>query len=344
VEGESTNNAGADAAGAFGLTFLATNKAPQFGAIGYGRGDGMYGESESPGTQYNFGYGLFGRETQGVSTGDFNAGVLGQSNYGYGIVAESNGSPSINFNGSGRPVGLYAVANKNGNNPAYGVVAESNSVALVAEYRGSGGGQINIGDESYAIDSESGSGGLNFKFDYSGNETLTGSLTTSKGTYVRTAGRDGSQRIAYGARTATPQIEDVGEGTLTNGRGTVAIDAALANSIDMHRAYHVFLTPEGDSNGLYVSQKTPAGFVVREQHGGRANIAFEYRVVAKPIDENGERLAIAAPIERPANLSNAIGEQHAHAPESPQEMLRRQLGPQRYAKALSALRSSVSER
>jgi hypothetical protein len=344
VEGESTNNAGADAAGAFGLSYMATGKAPQFGAVGYGRGDGMYGESESPGTQYNFGYGLFGRETQGVSTGDFNVGVLGQSNYGYGVVAESNGTPGINENGSGRPVGLYAVANKNGGNPAYGIVAESNSTALSAQYRGSGGGQINIGDSSYAIDAEAGAAGLIFKFDYSGNETLIGSLTTSKATYVRTAGRDGTQRIAYGARTATPQIEDVGEGTLTNGRGSVAIDAALANSIDMHRAYHVFLTPEGDCKGLYVTQKSPGGFVVRELQGGRSNIAFEYRVVAKPIDENGERLAVAAPIERPASLVNAVGERHVPAPESPQDVLRRRLGPQAYAKEIAALRNRVTAR
>jgi hypothetical protein len=45
--------------------------------------------------------------------------------------------------------------------------------------------------------------------------------------------------------------------------------------------YHVFLTPNGDCKGLYVSQKSPTSFVVRELGGGTATIAFDYRIMAK---------------------------------------------------------------
>jgi hypothetical protein len=43
----------------------------------------------------------------------------------------------------------------------------------------------------------------------------------------------------------------------------------------------VFLTPNGDSEGLYVAGKTATGFEVREQGGGTSNISFDYRIVAK---------------------------------------------------------------
>jgi hypothetical protein len=115
--------------------------------------------------------------------------------------------------------------------------------------------------------------------------------------------------MAYGSRTASPEIEDVGEGELTNGRGDVALDPALADSIDMRRPYQVFVTPEGECNGLYVARKSPAGFVVREQQGGRSTLAFEYRIVGKPFDDDGARFAVPPPPPKLARLRQRIGTQ-----------------------------------
>ncbi|HEY7980612.1 MAG TPA: hypothetical protein VID19_03945, partial [Candidatus Eremiobacteraceae bacterium] len=53
-----------------------------------------------------------------------------------------------------------------------------------------------------------------------------------------------------------------------------------------------FVTPDGDNNGLYVTGKSAHGFIVREARGGRSTLAFDYRIVAKPIDENGARLPL----------------------------------------------------
>ena len=55
-------------------------------------------------------------------------------------------------------------------------------------------------------------------------------------------------------------------------------------------SYHVFLTPQGDSKGLFVANKTPNGFSVHEQQGGTSSIAFDYRVVAKRKDIAGPRM------------------------------------------------------
>ena len=43
----------------------------------------------------------------------------------------------------------------------------------------------------------------------------------------------------------------------------------------------MFITPNGDGEGLYVTNKTPRGFEVHELHGGHSNIAFDYRIMVR---------------------------------------------------------------
>jgi len=74
------------------------------------------------------------------------------------------------------------------------------------------------------------------------------------------------------------------------GHAYVRIDPAFADTIDQYANYLVFITPEGDSNVLFVSQKSVSGFSVTESRGGRDTIAFQYRIVAKPYGENAPRL------------------------------------------------------
>ena len=61
----------------------------------------------------------------------------------------------------------------------------------------------------------------------------------------------------------------------------VPLDASFAEATNAAITYHVFLTPNGDSNGLYVARKTSAGFEVREHGGGGSNVAFDYRIVVR---------------------------------------------------------------
>ncbi len=80
------------------------------------------------------------------------------------------------------------------------------------------------------------------------------------------------------------------DGTLANGTGTVQLDPDFAALVHTD-SFHVFLTPKGDSMGLYVSSSTATGFTVREQQGGTNSLAFDYRVVAKRKDVAAPRLA-----------------------------------------------------
>jgi hypothetical protein len=43
----------------------------------------------------------------------------------------------------------------------------------------------------------------------------------------------------------------------------------------------VFITPNGDSESLYVINKTATSFEVRESKGGTSSLTFDYRIVAK---------------------------------------------------------------
>jgi hypothetical protein len=91
----------------------------------------------------------------------------------------------------------------------------------------------------------------------------------------------GQKVTNYATMSSTPNVEDFGEAQLTGGQAYVSLKQAFAGEIDARTSYMVFITPEGDTRGVYVTQKTPAGFVVRENQGGRSNAAFSYRIVAK---------------------------------------------------------------
>jgi hypothetical protein len=85
-------------------------------------------------------------------------------------------------------------------------------------------------------------------------------------------------------------MEDFGSATLQNGSATVSIDPAFAETVNASADYHVFLTPNGDSRGLYVVAKTPTGFEVHESGGGKSTLSFDYRIVAKRRGYEAQRL------------------------------------------------------
>jgi len=100
---------------------------------------------------------------------------------------------------------------------------------------------------------------------------------------------DGSNRLLYSVESPECWFEDFGRGRLVRGSTKVRLDrdfAAVVRTGD----YHVFLTPEGDSQGLYVSGKSKTGFEVREQQNGKSGARFSYRIVAKRKDVPGPRL------------------------------------------------------
>ncbi len=102
----------------------------------------------------------------------------------------------------------------------------------------------------------------------------------------------GEQVLAYAPESATATIEDVGTARMVDGIANVRIDRAFAAMTD-GRWYYVFLTPLGETRGLFVSRKAALGFVVREIERERSNLDFDYRIVAHPIDATNDRLPVS---------------------------------------------------
>jgi hypothetical protein len=102
----------------------------------------------------------------------------------------------------------------------------------------------------------------------------------------------GARKVAvYGVQSPENWFEDAGSGQLSNGSAQIALDPTFAQTVNAGTEYHVFLTPNGDSKGLYVSRKTATSFEVHEQGGGHSSIAFDYRIMAKRAGYENVRLA-----------------------------------------------------
>jgi hypothetical protein len=117
-----------------------------------------------------------------------------------------------------------------------------------------------------------------------------GNVSAASYSYLSSTASGGKAR-SFSAATTQPTIEDTGTAQLVSGVAVVRLDPTFAASIDLTTAYRVFVTPAGDTRGLYVANRTAAGFVVRESQAGRATVGFDYRVVATALGKAGQRMA-----------------------------------------------------
>ncbi len=103
---------------------------------------------------------------------------------------------------------------------------------------------------------------------------------------------DGTRRVALYAMEAPENwFEDAGSASLAHGSAVVQLESVFAQTVNSGVEYHVFLTPKGDCKGLYVTNETANSFEVRELSGGKANIAFDYRIMARRKGYENVRLA-----------------------------------------------------
>jgi hypothetical protein len=137
--------------------------------------------------------------------------------------------------------------------------------------------------------------------------------TGSKSAVVPVDG--GSRKVAlYAVEAPENWFEDAGSGQLSNGSAIVSLEPTFAQTVNTGMDYHVFLTPNGDCKGLFVTQKTPTSFVVRELGGGTSNIAFDYRIMARR--QAYENIRLADVTEQFNNVSSLL-EKRNRPPENP---------------------------
>jgi len=93
---------------------------------------------------------------------------------------------------------------------------------------------------------------------------------------------EGGKKVTlYAMESPEYWFEDFGTGQLENGQAVVQIERVFAQTVNTDMGYYVFLTPNGECNGLYISKKNRDCFEVQELGGGTSTITFDYRIVAK---------------------------------------------------------------
>jgi hypothetical protein len=97
-----------------------------------------------------------------------------------------------------------------------------------------------------------------------GTVVVTGNHIVQGGKFAAVKAPDGSHRLLHAVEAPEAWFEDVGRGQLVKGKATVKLDSEFAGAVSV-QDYHVFLTPLGETRGLFVGRKTPAGFEVQEQ-------------------------------------------------------------------------------
>jgi len=107
--------------------------------------------------------------------------------------------------------------------------------------------------------------------------------------------KNGTQVKLFAMESPQNWFEDFGSASLVGGVATVTIDTKFAQTVNAKQDYKVFLTPNGDCHGLYVTQKTPTSFEVRELGAGQSNVAFDYRIIALRSGYEAVRLPVAKP-------------------------------------------------
>lgn len=93
---------------------------------------------------------------------------------------------------------------------------------------------------------------------------------------------NGTRKVALLCRgSARNWFEDSGGGRLIDGGATITFEPVFLQTVNTGMECQVFLTPKGDCKGLYVTNETPQGFEVHELRGGRSNVEFDYRILAR---------------------------------------------------------------
>jgi hypothetical protein len=262
-----------------------------WGVYGVGTAaDGVHGVTSS--TNGNSG-------TSGISNGTSGSahGVYGRSSNGQGVYGTSSSNNGVEghstaSNGSG-VAGIQRGTSSGSGDGVYGESADKTNKYEAIEAAADS-------SNTYIFEGFNASTNGLCTIDYNAALACTGGVS-ARDVRTRHTNANGEHVLAYAAESATATIEDVGTARMAGGVASVTIDPAFASVMD-RKWYYVFLTPLGDTRGLYVSEKTASGFQVRESEGGRSRVEFDYRIVAHPLDAKNDRLPPAPSMRMPRDV------------------------------------------
>ena len=327
VAGIMTGTSSSNGNGVYGQSSDSSGKYAAIYAAGYGAGTYLFqGYNLSTNNHCsidpNANLGCTG-QLSGTTSKSSSSGVVG---YSSGTTSKSSSSGVAGYfttSGGGPGYGLYGEYDPQGSGSAVGA-----GIDAVAHHGGYGAYVSNADSATPAMYAENLNGGAslvavsdNFQ---NANENMVEFINNIGDTYqnasckidgradLRCTGTiqgnavhaqltttDGRHVLTYAPESATPTIEDLGAARLRDGAANVDIPADLASVMDRSNPYYVFLTPMGDTRGLYVATQNASGFQVRENMHGRSNVSFEYRIIAVPRGAKNVRLPTAPEVKSP---------------------------------------------
>ncbi len=265
----------------------AVGRGVKAGVLGVGP-VGVQGQSENgPGVR---GHTDFGNGVEGQSSADTLSGVSGLN------LGDGPGVTGTSVNGDG----VVGVSNKNNKSGVVGLHLDRGSAIAGFSKSGVGvlgvvpppppppGGIVQIGGHPTLAGRFIGPVLVEGEQTITGNLYILGDQIVLGNKHAAVPHADGTHRLLYSVESPESWFEDFGEGNLIKGKATVRLAPDFAAVVKTD-TYHVFLTPYGDSNGLYVTGREDKGFEVREQKGGTGKLTFSYRVVAQRKDVTATR-------------------------------------------------------
>jgi len=254
------------------------------GVVGYSsNGDGVYGEGYYSGVYgYSQDYtGVYGSSSNGTGVNGYSSNGNGVDGFGYytgvygysqdftGVVGDSSTGDGVD--GYGYYAGVYGQTNAG---------YEFNSGVWGQGYYD---GVFGHGETDAGVYGESPVYGV-----YGSSDAAGGGIAVyADGDFVASGTKSAIVPLAenrvvtlYAMESPENWFEDFGSGQLHNGAAGIALDPTFAETVNTESGYHVFLTANGNCEGLYVASKSAAGFEVRELRGGKSEVAFDYRIVA----------------------------------------------------------------
>ena len=286
-------------------------------------GGGILGQSVSGG-----GVGVVGTATTG-------AGVVGLATTGIGVKGAANGTGSTGVYASGTGSGGTGVLASGSSYGVYGTSSTSIGVyggatdASAENYGVYGTSASSDGEGVYGNGGAYGVMGIGGDYGVYGSGSYSGVIGEGNDMAVYALGNLGAEGTKsavvalpndhvvslYAVESPENWFEDFGSGELKDGVATITLDATFAQTVSPEMGYHVFVTPNGDCEGLYVGQKTATGFEVRELHAGKSSVAFDYRIVAKRRGLESLRLEdVQADRETAEAIRQFIATRPSHAP------------------------------
>jgi hypothetical protein len=265
--------------------------------------------------------GVFGqsRRAAGVEgQSDEDVGVVGSSGRDVGVFGKSFASAGVyGLTLAGDSTGVLGIATSDSAG-VWGFVGGASTWPGVEGYSAVGNGVRGV---SIAPVSDSSVGVVGYSMNGTGIIGITDSSSKSVwgGAFIgglmvwgpKSAAvphPDGSHRALYCVESPESWFEDFGRAKLVRGRARVKLDRNFAAVVRTNN-YHVFLSPEDETKGLYVSTRNRAGFEVREQGAGTGSARFSYRIVARRRDINPPRFAKVA-------LPRLIGKELRNTPKA----------------------------